>query len=114
MCKGLSRGTAVGRTMSRQLLRSATSIGANIEEGQAGQSRRDFIHKYSLARKEARETHYWLRIIRASKLAAEGDVGHLAEECEELLKIVTAIIKKAGRPVREAGKVGVGEGEIEG
>ena len=52
--------------MSRQLLRSGTSIGANIEEACAGQSRNDFIAKMCIASKEARETHYWLRLLQAS------------------------------------------------
>jgi four helix bundle protein len=52
--------------MSKQLLRSGTSIGANIEEGQAAQSRADFASKYSIARKEAHETHYWLRLLSKS------------------------------------------------
>jgi len=54
--------------ISNQLLRSATSIGANIEEALAAQSRRDFLSKMSIASKEARETHYWLRLIDASNL----------------------------------------------
>ena len=53
--------------LSKQLLRSGTSIGANVEEAQAGQSRADFISKMSIASKEARETCYWLRLLRDSK-----------------------------------------------
>jgi len=53
--------------LSKQLLRSGTSIGANVEEAIAGQSRKDFISKMSIASKEARETNYWLRLIRDSK-----------------------------------------------
>ena len=53
--------------LSKQLLRSGTSIGANVEEALAGQSRADFLSKMSIASKEARETHYWLRLIRDSE-----------------------------------------------
>jgi len=60
LCQTLDERPGVARTLGRQLLRSGTSIGANLEEGQAGQSRADFMSKYSIASKEARETHYWL------------------------------------------------------
>jgi len=56
---------------SRQLMKSGTSVGANVEEAQGGQSRADFLSKMSIAAKEARETHYWLRLIRDSKLLPE-------------------------------------------
>jgi four helix bundle protein len=62
LCQALDAQPGVGRTLSRQLLRSGTSIGANVEEAQAGQSRADFISKNGIALKEARETHYWLRL----------------------------------------------------
>jgi four helix bundle protein len=58
LCQVLDERPGVGRTLARQLLRSGTSIGANVEEAQAGQSRADFRSKYSIACKEARETHY--------------------------------------------------------
>ena len=58
LCQFLDERPGVSRTLSRQLLRSGTSIGANVEEGQASQSEADFISKYSIACKEARETHY--------------------------------------------------------
>ena len=56
--------------LSKQLLRSGTSIGANVEEATAAQSRKDFISKMAIASKEARETHYWLRLLRDSKLCS--------------------------------------------
>ncbi len=58
LCQQLDRKPGAGRIIAGQLLRSGTSIGANVEEAQAGQSRADFISKYSIARKEAGETHY--------------------------------------------------------
>src|SRR5580765_4542805 len=67
LCRKLDQKPGISRSLSRQLLRSGTSIGANMEEAQAGQSRADFLHKCSVALKEARETHYWLRLLRASE-----------------------------------------------
>lgn len=93
-CQGLSKKPGTGQTMANQLLRSGTSIGANVEEGQAGQSRADFVSKYSIACKEARETHYWLRILDESRIASSPEIGSLLTECNELIAILTAIIKK--------------------
>jgi four helix bundle protein len=59
----LFKHTELGRILGRQILRSGTSIGANYQEGQAGQSHADFVSKTNIALKEARETHYWLRIL---------------------------------------------------
>ena len=78
--------------ISRQLLRSGTSIGANIEEASAGQSKRDFIAKMSISSKEARETKYWLRLLKKSNLT-EINVDLLLKEIEELIKMLTAIVK---------------------
>jgi len=62
VCQFLDEQLGVGRTLGKQLIRSGTSIGANLEEAQAGQSRADLISKNAIALKEARETHYWLRL----------------------------------------------------
>ena len=78
--------------LSRQLLRSGTSIGANIEEAIAGQSKRDFLSKMTIALKECRETHYWLRLLSHSQLL-KLDFNKLLKECEELLNILSAIVK---------------------
>lgn len=93
--KILVRQPNASRDIARQLLRSGTSIGANVEEGQAGQSRADFISKYSIARKEARETRYWLRIIHATQDDFRKEIEPAIGEIEELIKILTAIIRKA-------------------
>ncbi|MCD6152291.1 MAG: four helix bundle protein [Syntrophobacterales bacterium] len=79
--------------LSKQLLKSGTSIGANVEEGTAAQSRKDFISKMAIASKEARETHYWLRLLRDSKFCENINVSSLIEESEEIIKIITAIVK---------------------
>ena len=81
--------------LSKQLLRSGTSIGANIQEAMAAQSRKDFIAKMSISSKEARETNYWLKLFRDSKLCDDIDLSSLLEVSEELIKILTAIVKTA-------------------
>jgi four helix bundle protein len=81
--------------ISKQLLRSGTSIGANIEEATAAESRRDFIHKMKIAMKEARETHYWLRLINESSLVNDLDVSDYLSEADELSRMLTSITKTA-------------------
>ena len=82
--------------LSRQLMKSGTSVGANVEKAQAGQSRADFFSKMSVAAKEARETHYWLRLIRDSKLTDEKTVAPVLDLTEEVRRILTAIVKSTG------------------
>jgi len=79
--------------MSRQLLKSGTSIGANIEEALAGQSRADFLSKMSIASKEARETHYWLRLLRDSQTVPPEQIVSLLSESESLINILSSIVK---------------------
>jgi four helix bundle protein len=78
--------------LSRQLLRSATSVGANVEEALAAQSRRDFRAKLSVARKEARESHYWLRLLRDSALLDPTTAASLIATAESTIRILTSII----------------------
>jgi len=78
--------------LSRQMLRSGTSIGANIEEALAGQSRRDFLAKMSIASKEARETRYWLVLLQQSKLT-KLDLKPAISQVESLIRILTSIVK---------------------
>jgi four helix bundle protein len=78
-----------------QILRSGTAIGSNVEEALAGVSRADFIAKMSIASKESRETHYWLRLLRDSKIVPESRITPLANESLELIRILTAIVKTA-------------------
>lgn len=75
-----------------QLLRSATSVGANVNEASAGQSKRDFITKMAIASKEARETSYWLRLLSKSDWYNVDLKSHISE-CNELVKILTKIVK---------------------
>jgi four helix bundle protein len=94
LCRLLDEKPGVSRTLANQLLRSGTSIVANVEEGQSSQSEADFISKYSIACKEARETHYWLRILAGSGVVTEEQVTGLMSECNELISILTTILKK--------------------
>jgi four helix bundle protein len=76
-----------------QVLRSGTAIGSNVEEALAGISRADFTAKMAIASKEARETHYWLRLLRDSKVVPESKIKSLESESLELIRILTAIVK---------------------
>jgi four helix bundle protein len=79
--------------LSKQVLRSGTSIGANIEEAYQAESKSDFIHKLSIANKEAFETHYWLRLLRDSTLLTEKQSELLLVECDEIQRMLIAAIK---------------------
>ena len=79
--------------LSKQVLRSGTSIGANIEEANQAQSNKDFVHKLSIALKEATETNYWLRLLRDTDTLEPKLADSLLTECEELQKMLTAAIK---------------------
>jgi four helix bundle protein len=79
--------------LSKQLLRCGTSIGANIEESIGGQSDKDFYSKITIAYKEARETHYWLRLLRDSGYIDLNLSIELLNDCDELLKIIGSILK---------------------
>lgn len=78
--------------ISKQLLRSGTSIGANVEEAIAAQSKKDFIAKMSISSKEARETKYWLRLLNESKYI-DINYSEYLKDIEEIINILTAIVK---------------------
>lgn len=80
--------------ISSQLLRSGTSVRANVEEALAGQSRKDFFAKMSIASKEAREANYWLRLLKDSKICDGNGMNDLLDKSDELIKILTSIVKK--------------------
>jgi four helix bundle protein len=86
--------TVAGVEIGRQVVRSATSIGSNVEEADAAESKRDFIHKMSVAHKEARETRYWLRVIQAALLDGD-EVQALIQESDELVRILYTIVENA-------------------
>ena len=77
--------------LSKQLLRAGTSIGANIEEAIGGQSRRDFVSKLAIAYKEARETKYWLSLIRDTNYMTQEELTQAFDQCEEIIKIIGKI-----------------------
>lgn len=79
--------------LSKQILRSGTSIGANIEEANHAQSKHDFIHKLSIAQKEAAETNYWLRLLRDSESITIKQAESLLIDCDELQKMLASSIK---------------------
>lgn len=79
--------------MSKQLLRSGTSVGANIREGLYAQSRKDFISKLNIALKEAGETDYWLDIIHSAEYFTDEEYQSLKDDNDELLRLLTSIIK---------------------
>jgi four helix bundle protein len=97
LCRHFEQTSGVSRSLVVQLLRSGTSIGANVEEAQAGQSRADFVSKMAIALKEARETRYWLRLLRESGLADSGSLDIVIKEATELSNILGAIIVKTRR-----------------
>ena len=95
LCQVLEKQDRVSRTLANQLLRSGTSVGANTEEAQAGQSKADFIAKMSIARKEARETLYWLQLLKETELINKAKLGNIIKEADELVRIITSIVKTA-------------------
>src|SRR3989344_750890 len=85
--------------ISKQLLKSATSIGANIEEAIAGQSKKDFLHKMAIASKEARETRYWLKLLDESQILKIGYKTYL-QEIESIINILTKIVKTSSESIQ--------------
>lgn len=77
--------------LSKQFLRSATSIGANIEEAIGGQSERDFLSKLSIAYKEARESMYWIRLLAATEYLSATESNSILKDAEEICKILGKI-----------------------
>ena len=84
-----------GWVLGKQYLRAATSIGANVEEAQSGESRPDFVHKYGIAQKEARESLYWLKLLAESGIIPSRRLRPLMKETEELFAVITGIILSA-------------------
>jgi len=78
--------------LSKQVLRCGTSIGANVEEAEGAQSKRDFIAKCSIAYKEARETHYWIRLLRDTDYLNKDHAASLLADVDELLRLLGSIL----------------------
>ena len=95
LCQALDGKPGVSRTLASQFLRSGTSVGANVEEAQAGQSKADFTSKLAIACKEARETHYWLRLLAAADIVPSDRLQALQDEANQIIAILTTIVKKS-------------------
>ncbi|MBE0646691.1 MAG: four helix bundle protein [Bacteroidales bacterium] len=83
--------------LSKQLLRAGTSVGANISEGIAGQSKRDFRHKMSIAYKEARETYFWLELLRETGYLSVEKVSPGLKLCDEVIRLLFTILKTSSQ-----------------
>jgi TIGR02436 family protein len=94
-CRTLARSDYVIHRPASQLLHAGTSLGANVEEADSGQTKRDFIAKAAIARKESAETRYWLRLIAFAQPTVTPKAAPLIEESHQILKILTKIIKNA-------------------
>lgn len=81
--------------MANQVLRSGTSIGANVTEADQAQSKSDFISKMSIANKEAHETRYWLRLLHTTGYLTDAEYASISGDCQELIRILQSIIKTA-------------------
>ncbi|MFH0867474.1 MAG: four helix bundle protein [Bacteroidota bacterium] len=86
--------------LSKQLLKSGTSIGANVEESVAAQTKKEFISKMSISAKEARETRYWLRLLDRSQLVKYNYSSYLTD-IEEIIRIITAIVKTSQTQIKK-------------
>ncbi len=98
LCGYLEKDTKVGKTLTTQLLKAGTSVGANPEEAQAGQSKPDFISKNAISLKETREVNYWLRLISATgnfEEKVKSGIEELITESSEISKIIGSIIISA-------------------
>ncbi len=85
----------VNIALINQIIRSVTSIGANIEEARGGHTKADFIHSMNISKKEARETFYWLRLINSMNSSFGNRLGALLQENQEIIKILTTIVKSS-------------------
>jgi four helix bundle protein len=99
LCRGLSAIPGIHRQLSSQLIRSGTSIGANLEEAKSARTRREFACKLGTVLRESRETLYWLRLVAANELANVEEVQSLISEADELVAIFTVAVRKARQPV---------------
>ena len=95
LCAPLFESAGLFRELGRQLLRSGTSIGANVAEAEGGETKPDFRHKIAVARKESLETHYWLRLITYADAGLTRRTAPLLDETSQLIAILTTIKKNA-------------------
>jgi four helix bundle protein len=95
LCKELEQTNGVSRTLANQILRCGTSIGANIEEANGSQSKADLTSKMYISCKEARETHYWLRLFIKTEIFPSPRLEPLLDEANQLIAILTTIVKNS-------------------
>jgi four helix bundle protein len=100
LCRELERKDSSSRILAGQVLRSGTSVGANVEEAQASQSPADFLSKCSIACKEARETHFWLKVLVEAGILPVDQVSSILDECNQIVAILTTIVKKVKHRTR--------------
>lgn len=86
---------AAGIAIGNQVIRSGTSVGANVEESQNSGTKKEFIHGFTIALKEARETEYWLKIVQETELVSKDKLTFLLQENKEIIRILTTIVKKS-------------------
>jgi len=98
LCRAVKGRDVATRVIISQLMRAGTSVGANVEEAQASHSRADFAAKCSIACKEAREARYWMRLLVVSGILSDVSLTDLLAECDELVAILTTIVKRAKQP----------------
>ena len=94
-----SQSNRAGWVIGNQYLRSATSIGANLEEAQAGETRSDFAHKCAISLKEARESLFWLRLLHRSQIVPAQQLDPLIQETREIVAILTTIVVRTKKPL---------------
>ena len=87
--------TTAGFELGKQVIRSGTSIGANVEEAQGARTKPEFINSMNIAKREARETRFWLRVLRTAHLLKQDVAETLIADAERLIRILTAIVKTA-------------------
>lgn len=87
--------TVAGNVIARQVMRAGTSVGANIEEAQAASTKKEFSRRMEIAQSEAREVHYWLRLVAECGLASRSRLADLIQESDELVRIITTIAKRS-------------------
>lgn len=92
---------SIGRVLGKQLLRSGTSIGANVHEAQGAQSKADFIAKMFIAHKEAYESAYWIRIVEEANLISADRLDDLSNETKQMIKILSSILLTSKQGIKK-------------
>jgi len=105
----LERQGGAGRIIGAQLLRSATSVGASVEEARTGSSRKEYVYRFDLAQRQAKESLYWLRLLAESGVVPAGGLHGLITEADELIAIITTICVRTKRTLKAAATAEAGD-----